>query len=248
MINNNHQNSDCAFGERLVSYLYGESSGAESFEVEKHLKNCEACADEFAAFSGLHFAIDDWKTTEFAPLATPLIEIPYETKTEVVKSSWLSGLRQIFALSPAWSLATASAAVLVICTGIVWLALNARQIDDVAENEKNKNQSISPAAQQTPPATTAKNDPVKKADEQVNPINEPKAPAIENAVDQDSKNTRAVKIVNNPRPSSKSDNAPKTTPKRNTKNQPAPKLMTDESEEDDSLRLAELFEEIGTDE
>lgn len=246
MMNHNHKNSDCGFGELLVSYLYGETSGAEAAEFEKHLPNCQSCAGETEAFSSVHFAIEDWKTKDFAPLATPVIEIPGERKVQpaIVQTSWLAGLRQLFSLSPAWSLATASVAVLAICAGLVWLALSARQSNDVAETNKNAKSGINVAAQKTPP-TDADGDQNRKGDVQVSPINQPPVTTSE-AADQTKPNARAVKI-NNPRPAQKTDGTPKNNAaKRDNKKQAMPKVLSDDDDEDDSLRLAELFDEIGT--
>lgn len=246
MMNNNHKNSTCAYGETLVEYLYGEASGTRKSEFEKHLNNCEACADELAAFSGVHFAIDDWKAKEFAPLAAPLIEIPYERKIEVSKGSWLSAfVRDLFSLSPrAWTLTTATAAVLVVCVGIALFALNAGKNDELTQTNKNTKPAVVPSSEKTQSANDNQN---KQQNKDVSPNEAPRQPQPDVAVsdDQNQKNNRAVKVSNNPRPAQKTDNVQKNNAaKRNDKNRTAPKMLPDEDDEDDSLRLAELFEEI----
>ena len=156
MMNNNHKNSGCGYEERLVSYLYGESSAAESAEFESHLQACRSCGDEFEAFSGVKFSINDWKMNEFAALAAPRIEIPYENssnnkETVGVQASWWSKLGDLFSLSPAWSLATASLAVLAVGVGIVLFALNYQKDNSIAgQNNNRSNPVTAPTAEKSP--------------------------------------------------------------------------------------------------
>ena len=254
MLNNNHKITDCGFSEALVSYLYDESNDAEKSVCKKHLDNCSACSDEIASFSGVQFSISDWKLKEFSGLVTPLIEIPYENSQKQlivtsVQSSWLSGLRNLFNLSPAWSLATASVVVLAICIGIVLFAMNSRQTNDIAASNKNQSKPIvSPTVENTNPQNNVNSN--QMPDKQTKPVVDPKSPQPEvvTSKNTDSTNSRAVKISNNPRTNQKPEavrknNEVKNTNKTTNKN---PKIIDDDEEEDNTLRLAELFDEIDT--
>ena len=253
MMNNNHKNSGCGFAEELVSYLYGETDAAANAKFEAHLESCSDCADELEAFSGVHFSINDWKSTEFNVLETPAIEIPYATapKTQAVSSvssSWLSALRDLFSLSPrGWSLATASLAVLAVIGGIVLFGLNSRTASDLAEANNKVLPTAVATVEKTPePANVTKNN--NAPDRESKPLKEPNSPQSELAVETKSKNNRAVKASNNQ--SKKPDNTNSTKNgdgKRSNKNEKeiATPVIPDE-EEDDTLRLAELFEEIDT--
>jgi hypothetical protein len=260
MTNNNHKNSGCGFSEQLVSYLYGESGAAEKSAFETHLRSCSACAEELEAFSGVHFSITDWKTKEFASLAPPVIEIPYKisgqklSRTEIVSDvngSWWSGLRNLLSLSPNWSLATASMAVLAVCVGIGLIALNSGKSNDIAGGaNKDTKPSAVPTIEKNPDQSNTnatKNIAPEKA---VKPPDEPKSPQSEVAVAPDRKNRRVVKDADSQRPTQRTEasNSPKNKDVKpnNKNNKPAePKIIEDE-EEDDTLRLAELFEEIDT--
>jgi len=250
MKNNNHNNSDCGFSDELVSYLYGESNAAENALFEKHLNKCSNCAEEFQAFSGVHFSINDWKMKDFANLETPVIEIPYEKSKQpevsVVKETWLSAVRDLFSLSPrAFSLATASFAVLAICVGIVFLVINSRQNNFVAENDKNKKSTSSPKAEKTPPENNTAKTP---QTEQKQPSQDSKQPQSDIVIDTKPKNVQVVKASGKTTQIQKTDNAvqPKKDVKRANKNiQNAPKMIEDD-EEDETLRLAEIFDEIGS--
>ena len=259
MMNNNHKNSGCGFSEQLVSYLYGETAGAENAAFEKHLSVCSACADELEAFSGVHFSINDWKLKEFANLETPSLEIPYEKAAKTAETtnaagSWLPALRDLFSLSPrGWSLATASFIVLVVCAVIALFALNLRKDKDVAESNQN-NSVILPTAEKTPPESNSNSNRVNQPDKEFKPLNQPKSPQSEVAATTttapDAKNDRVVKTSNNSRAPQKADNMNvqrNIEPKRSNKNnQAAPKIVVEDDEEDKTLRLAELFDEIDT--
>ena len=257
-MNNNHKNSNCGFSEQLVLYLYGETAEAENMAFEAHLKSCANCSEELEAFSGVHFSINDWKLKEFANLATPSIEIPYEKAEKAVEvssvsGSWLSALREVFSLSPrGWSLATASFAILAVVIGIALFALNSRKANDIAGSNKN-NPVIAPTVEKTTGPTNSNANQNNQPDKEVKPLSEPKSPKSEVAVTNNApepKNARVVKASNNPRPIQKvgnSDAQKNFEPKRANKNKEIPsKIVVDEDDEDNTLRLAELFDEIDT--
>jgi len=256
-MNNNHKNSNCGFAEELVSYLYGETGGAENTAFEAHLQTCAGCAEELEAFSGVHFSINDWKLKEFANLATPSIEIPYEkaekpVEVSIVSGSWWSVLRDLFSVSPrGWSLATASFAVLAVAVGIALFALNIRKDKDVAESNTKSKPVIMPTVERTPEQSNANANQNNQPDRESKPLTEPKTPQPELAATApDPKNSRVVKVSNNPRPVQKVENP---NVQRNNevkriknKNDVPPKIVVDDDEEDNTLRLAELFDEIDT--
>jgi hypothetical protein len=257
MMNNNHKNPGCGFGEQLVAYLYDEAGDAETTAFETHLETCRACADELEAFSGVHFSIADWKLKEFDALATPIIEIPYEkparsVETAGVTGSWLSALwRDFFSFSPrAWSLATASFAVLAICLSVVWFSTKFQTPGLVSQGNAKK-QTPTPPNNANNPAQINGNANVSAPVEPNRPPNIVQKPAQPDVVvsnDPQPKNNRAVKASNNQRPVQKNEN-PKNgdAQRRKNNNDPQPKIVTgDDDEEDDTLRLAEIFDEIDT--
>jgi hypothetical protein len=255
MMNNNQKHSNCGFSEQLVSYLYGESGIAEKAVFETHLKSCAGCAEELEAFSGVHFSINDWKLQEFAGLAAPSIEIPYEKaaimpEESSVSDSWWSTLRGVFSPSSrGWSLAAASFAVIAVVVGISLFALNSRKDKDVAGSNKT-NPVVLPTAEKTAEPTNAKTDQNKQPDKEVTPQKEPKSTLPEIAIAPDPKNNRIVKASNNPRPVQRNGNPNVQkgieAKRPNKNNETAPKIMPADDEEDNTLRLAELFDEIDT--
>lgn len=259
MINNNHKNSGCGNAEKLVSYLYSENGAAENTTFEAHLQACSVCSDELQAFSGVQFSINDWKLKEFAQMETPIIQIPYEKviapsndqEVSGVTALWLSGLRKYFSLSPAWSLATASFAVLAVCAVIALIVLNSDKSNDVAGTNKNTKPVAVPTVEKTTAPTNENSNQNSLPETDVKPLNEQKAlPEI--AVAPDTKDSLVVKTTNrNQRQTQKAEttNLPKNNNivKRDNQNKiTIPPKMIEEAEEDDTLRLAELFEEIDT--
>ncbi len=250
MMNNNHKNSGCGKGSELVSYIYGEASAAENKVFEIHLETCSICADELETFSGVHFSINDWKLKDFANLQTPVIALPYPTapvKQEVsgVDGSWLLGLRRLF--SPKLSLAAASMAVLAICVGIVLYVSNSREADYIVEKNKNTKIQVSPTVEKSTEVSNSNSKQNNLPDPESKPLDKPQ-PQL--AVETDAKNNRTRKTTNTQRRTEKVEttNLPQTNDaKRNDKkkNEIPPKIF-DEEEEDDTLRLAEMLEEIDT--
>jgi hypothetical protein len=255
MMSNNHKNSGCGYEAQLVSCLYGEASAQEIEAFESHSQTCLKCAAEFESFAGVQFSINDWKAKEFAALETPRIEIPYEKPTRENEPSgrevsWSAGLRDLFSLSPAKWLATASIAVLLVCVGIVWSALNDSKDDSIAgQNDTRSNAVIAPTVEKTPEVSRADSNQNKPSENEEQRVLAPKTSPSENVGSTESKNKKSLPKANVQRQPQKADatNRPKTIEsKRDMKNnqQVAPKIVEDE-DEDDTLRLAELFEEIG---
>lgn len=249
MLNNNH-NSSCAFAEQLVSYLYGEVNDSEKTAFAVHLKSCSSCADELMEFGLVRSSIVEWKNEEFANLDTPLVKIPYPTTVSTEKQSWFGGLRQLLTLSPTW--ATAFAAV-VVCVGLAFLAFNFSNKTEVAEKENKPintvispmvEKSVEPQIKETAKETVKeeKSQPaiVEKDSPKIAPRN---APA--NQIVKVASNIKKDKnVANNP---INAANVRKLKDDKTTvaqQKRAIPKLNSLEEEEDNSLRLADLFAEV----
>ena len=105
----------CAANTEVTAYLYGEMPASEADNFEKHLANCDICADEFAAISFARYSVYEWNKVEFAPLETPVINIDLAESR-----GWLTTLKGLFV--PAPGLAFGGAAVIMAATlGLVYL-------------------------------------------------------------------------------------------------------------------------------
>jgi len=264
MLNNNHKNSSCGFTEQMVSFFYGESNQAEKSAFESHLKNCPDCIEELAGFGFVRSSLIEWRNEEFFKLETPAFEVPtFKTVSQPVESdssSWLSDLRKMFSFNP--MMAAAVLAVLIVCVGIVFIAINSSSNSEIAEAENKNNEKIivSPTVDkidEPSKETIAKDNSDKSLSDK-----SPKSTGTE------SKNLQGLPIREKRLVSSDSvvrvsdntkNNSEKTEPVRNIKEtnklnkkstavqkQKVPNLSTSDDEEDKSVRLADLFEEIGT--
>ena len=143
LLDHNHK-STCKFAEDIVAYLYGEINKNEKLRFEQHLTNCNSCTDELSGFSMVRTSVLDWHNEEFSHLATPVIEIPYEqnvpVRSFVAESnnspSLISKLRAFFSFSPVWTTALTGVAVLLVCIGLFFIAINSQRTDDRASTNK----------------------------------------------------------------------------------------------------------------
>jgi hypothetical protein len=189
-------------------------------------------------------AVQDWKALEFDPLATPVFEIPEARAVaaayqyDVPKATWLSAIRNLFTLSPAWSLTAASIAILVLGAGIVlMLSRDGRNSDIAGGNKSNRNDQSLAAA--TPEKS------VQPSPSVVAPVSVPKDVEQPPEVNQPNQKPRVVRTAARPDASPR----PRTDVKKPARNERNRVPVSDEIDEDtdDSLRLSELFDEIDAD-
>lgn len=253
-MNSNNHNSSCNFSDVLVSYLYDEIGEKEKLRFESHILDCGVCTDEISAFGGVRSSVHDWREQEFATLPTPFIELPSAPQqtistieTNTASRSWLAGLRELFSLSPAWASAATACAALAICAGLFYAAFSSMQSDrNVAGT--NKNASVSSVPSPTVDNSAANNAETRDAQ----PVETPKpeiavgdkkqnSPKLlrgsEKTVAADKTDVKLVKANNLPK------EKPATNNRKLTK-QPADIEFTTREEEDKSLRLTDLFDEV----
>lgn len=118
--------NSCVRAEDLVTYLYGEATADEARDFEGHMRHCDACRAEAAAFGGVREAIGDWRRqalgtlthTAVEPDAFPLFNAAETSKLRHAPSA-LAALREFFALSTAWLRAATVAVALAFCALVV---------------------------------------------------------------------------------------------------------------------------------
>jgi Putative zinc-finger len=262
MLLDNNYNSTCKFAEDVVAYLYGEIETSEKLRFEKHLADCQSCADELAGFSLARSSILEWRNQEFTPLATPVIEIPFEKRTEVhnfaivveKSPSLFTRIRDFFYLSPKWMPLATGFAVFAICSGLIFIAIksqigtteiaqtntgktsnvkvNTSPVVESKTTETNSSTTTTEDVRQTPvdkPAVTKSN--VLPNTATPTKISMPPNPVKTNSV-------KSPKIISN-----NGNNPAIKTPTKTSKKSRRPTLSGDD-DEDNSLRLSDLLEEI----
>jgi hypothetical protein len=258
MKNDSPENFNCEFALEIVDFLYGELVGERKKAFQNHLNNCSECAGEIEDFSGIRFSIQDWKAFEFDNLITPQIEIPYEitaVKTvETKKVTWFDSIRNYFIFTPVFS---GAAAVLIfavlVAAGIFFLNKNNGN-DLVAETNQKPNLNVTPQPsvenkikpnEKTPefikiPEKTIDDKIINKKQKNVEPV-----PARVNNNSNAKPKTQPVKTVEKKSPNADLKNDTKNA--KNVPNRNRPRLNElPEEDEDNSLRLADLFAELET--
>jgi hypothetical protein len=246
-------NSPCNFAEQTVEYIYDEMNGETKAKFETHLGNCNSCADELAGFGIVRSQVADWKLKEFSPMTTPIVQLPVVQTIENTqeKRRWFESLRNLAILSPAWMTQTAAFATLAICFGLAFYAINYQKPISVVEVDVMPVGDIAKATPNALPTPPVKVSPTPK-DETVestskNATNQPTKPTV--AVVKTMSPTTAKKVV-----AQTVQNEPKPIVTKNKPNRPAKinnqtkqidvNLLSNEEDEDESLRLSDLFDEI----
>jgi hypothetical protein len=264
MLHNNHKNPDCAFAEPLMSYLYDEIGVAEKSEFEAHLKNCAACQNELTEFGFARTAVQDWKIKEFDVLPTPIFQFPSNTAKTILtaesSASWIENFKHIFSFKPA--LAMSALAVLIVFAGITLFTVilsDDKQIAGKIDVQDAASTVVTPTIEKlnVEPKQPDDKSSVSVNDKTVAPPEiKPKNPSVKVSDDKPSAtNELSVKISVNKNKNNALDDAPlpdvKAASKPNKKSavvrkSRVPTLTETEETEDDSVRLADLFDELDT--
>ncbi len=248
-----NNNLACKFGEDIVSYLYAELESANKIRFESHLKSCLTCTEELSGIALTRSSITEWRDVEFSTLALPKIEIPYE-KVEMPehigeKRPWYAAIRDLFSLSPAWMTAATAGAALVICLGLFAALISNSRDNNVVVQQTNGKTSPSPTSEIKNQNTVATTPEVVVSK---SPGNSPQPAAKDKVTSAAKSETTSIKFSGNSKPTKpqnltvvKSSQKPEPKNVKVNKNTPkkAPSLV-DEEEEDDSLRLSDILEEI----
>lgn len=259
-----HKNLSCADGERMIDYLYGEISRSEKIKYEAHLNECAECAAELADLGFARASIREWKQADFSNLETPIfdaslikpVESEISNKVPGKADGWFVGLKKYLSFNP--GLAGAALAAIVVCVGAALLALSlaGSRNNDVAKKTGNVNSSPKTAVAPTVETnSTAVPETIESADNQSPAL--PKtavAPQTSPRENQTLPNKTAVKISSDApkknkadasvrQPKVVNDNAKKSPPVQKRR---VPNINDAEDEEDETIRLADLFAELDT--
>jgi hypothetical protein len=250
-MNGTNYNSPCSFADEVVEYIYDEMSGETKAKFETHVANCNSCADELTGFGIVRSQVSDWKLMEFSPMTTPIVQLPIVQTVEntQVKRRWFESLRDLVMLSPAWMTQTAAFAGLMICFGLAFYAFNFQKpiaVDDVMPVDVIA--KATPNALPTPPvkvSPTPKDETVESTSK--NATNQPTKPTV--AVVKTMSPTTAKKVVVQTVQTDVKPIVTKNKPNRPAKTNNQTKqsdvnLLSNEEDEDDSLRLSDLFDEV----
>ncbi len=229
--------TECKFSADMVPYMYAELSAASSSAFESHLIECGACTDEFAAMSNARYEVYDWKRLEFDPIATPKFAIPFQSESHSVASSWIEKVRT--AVSGSWAIpGVAFAGLAIISVLVAVFILSGAHDPEIAANTGALNTGINNLAVGRAPESSG----LPVASEPVSEVSPgrpfrsdlesiakpaPRKPAVRNV----KVNTRSYVF---------------TQASAQNEQKEIPRLNEFSEDEDTSLRLAELFDDLDT--
>ncbi len=224
MMKRNIDNLLCESAEGVVPYLYQEMAEHEVNVFETHLAGCSSCTDEFAAVADARFSVYEWHKEEFVPLATPHFTVPSDVPARI------GVFAQIAAIFARPSFAAAGAFAILLMLTLVAFNLFRRTEQQIASNVA------------VPEVRTTTAEVVTTA----------ALPKVEDVAD-----VEPVAIKTEPiRPYKVSKVKTQVVPKASKAKdigsdeqlrqaRRAPALSNDVELEDESLRLTDLFDEVG---
>ena len=246
MKDRNHS-SRCEFAEDIVAYMYGEMPAKEQDVFEAHIAECQTCIDEFAVVSEARFSVYEWQRSEFAPLETPTIRVPIE-KASAAGTSWFQKFTYAFSPAPAYA---ALGIVVALVLGFILLrSAGQKSSPTLAENgqitglnSSRERADMREDAQPVEPAVSSKGSEQKRLGE-LKEYTEPTTAERPRA--------RIVRAETASKPQRVA--TAKTVPPMRTeastakpaKGKTVPRMNDFSDEEDNSLRLAELFDDVET--
>lgn len=261
MSNNNNQNhKTCSFAEQAVSYLYGEIDFDDKYNFESHLKNCSTCAEELADFAMVRSSVLDWREADFSVLETPVFQIPVNNRPQYLSTnsvsiehfSWFANLKRIFSFNPVWTMAALG--ILAVSAGVAFIAIYNSGGNEVADK---KIETVPSPIAVSPTAEIAQKSDEKNIADQIEKQSSSENkntnfPTELKRERRDDSTRTIVKVSTNP---ARNETAVQTRIQKdandNKKISPVlkrkvPTLTDSDEDEDNSIRLADLFAEIDT--
>ncbi len=191
--------------------------------MRRHLVDCTTCTDEFAAVADSRFFVYEWHKEEFIPMATPQFSIPYAA--DEARVGILSAVAELFTFSrPAFAMAGIAVVLVVGLIALTFMRTDDQQIAANVEVPTPSRETSTQAVLPPQPAVTRT---------AVEPVTAEFSPA---------------KATARPRTAGRSTRKTPANTQRDVQLQQArtaPVLTNDIDIEDDSLRLSDLFDEVG---
>ena len=234
----------------LISYMYGEMDVAGRDRFESHLATCDSCAVELGAFADARLGVIEWRRNDFDHLATPAIIIPEPQPERTLvaerpRSIWAGWLETIFSL-PRMTQAGMGLAAAALLMGVLYFALPTGKPGNGGNSIVEK-KVTSPIEQRKPENMSSPTLPdqavvQKKSEFGTAQIDvKDRRPTGSKLVDRPQRITlHQTPVMRNYRRLGPLE-AVVVTPKVQT----APTLNTFEEEEDTTLRLSDLFSQVG---
>jgi hypothetical protein len=230
-------------GIDLVAYMYGELDQASRSAFEAHLTTCDHCAFELGSFANARLGVIEWRREDFDPLATPVILVPENrpisafTDRPGVSGSIKRFWDAVLSFPLATRVGTGLTAASLVAAVLYFTTISGRPTSEIADQNSTQGVSngVSVATPEVPIRDTA----------QFKSPTEPKQVKPEKVVDR--RPAPRVQLASS-RIVVKPAFIKSVRPRSETATTKAPRLNNVDEEEDKSLRLTDLFAEIGSSE
>jgi hypothetical protein len=239
-------NSNGNHGVDLISYIYGEMDEHARSVFESHLERCDECAVELGAMSDARLGVVEWRRNDFDHLALPEILIPQESP-EIArvpiheKKGVFAGLTEWIGAASVFAKAGVGLATAALLIGVVYFAFVQRMSTDTVVGV-NRDKDV--------PETVASKE-ENKAPENKRPDIAEKQPIEHNEIRDvtpgrssspvRSRSVNARQLAANPSKLRTNDRKLKSEMAVKT----VPRLSSYDEEEDRTLRLSDLFGQVG---
>ena len=233
-------------GVELVSYIYGEMDDLARDRFETHLAGCDECAVEIGAYADARLGVIEWRRNDFEPLATPAIIIPDTQPVATLVSrrpqaGWSAWIETILAL-PRYVQAGMGLATAALVLGALYLAFVPG--NTAGDPGSIANKTTAPAEVQIPEKAPVPDQAAVPAKSRPSTGPVPVVDRMSRTVTSNSRTQRAM-LRQTPLVRSYKRIGPLLAAVPARKAGAAPTLNTFEDDEDTTLRLSDLFSQVG---
>ena len=228
---------ECGFSADMVPYMYAELPAAESAIFETHLLDCTACTDEFASLSSARYEVYDWKKVEFDMIPTPSFVVPVAFESDPAMS-WTEKIRAAFSASWAVPSVAFAAVAIVSIFAVIFISSSGENIQIASNDDRSDIVAREQTVNQIPETSLA---PVasKASDEALSKNSAPLLASVPPAAPNAAPRKAAVRRT-------KAASRPNEFTQASVRNdqKKIPRLNDFAENEDTSLRLAEMFDDL----
>ena len=212
----------------IVSYIYKELDIDARNEFEAHLAGCSICTDQFAELAYARFSVFEWHKEEFLDLPTPQFTIPYEQRSASasILSGFVGALRGVRWAIPA-------VALILVFLGTAYFLTNNFS---GGGGTPTTVESVQLAGNEIPGTSISNTEPILVDQEDTAPNEQ-----MTLNVSESRKSLSTLKAKSR----SKAKPLPVRISKPSSPDRDKPVLSSYREVEDRSLRLSDLFEEVG---
>jgi len=106
---------NCERENHLIAFLYGELNDSEAQTFQNHMRDCDSCNAELAAFRDIRNSVVAWRNESLGGVISFPIAESVVSRAGHEKPSALAALREFFNLSPLWMKGALAFASILFC-------------------------------------------------------------------------------------------------------------------------------------